>query len=94
MDLIDWKKPVYEPPLTENLTILEVRQFLDAPMVVPDWPCHSQSIERCVKNVTEAAGKVYSHEKRDGVIKAQELSRKLMSENNSKKDLFGLITKE
>ena len=59
-------------------------------MEVPDWPCHGQSIERRVKQVTEAASKVFSHEKRDGYIRGQELSRRIMSQNQSKKDLINL----
>ena len=52
MDLIEWKDSVYEPLLTTFLTTHEVKEILYKPMVVPDWPCHSQSIERCVKQVS------------------------------------------
>ena len=52
VDLISWEKPVFEPPLTHHLTTLEVKQFLSKPMEVPSWPCHTQSVERCVKQVT------------------------------------------
>ena len=37
-------------------------------MNVPGWPSHTQSIERFVKMVTEAAGHVYSHERREWYI--------------------------
>ena len=56
-------------------------------MNVPNWPSHTQSIERCVKMVTEAVSKVFSHEKRDGLIRAQVVSRNIMSVNRSKQDL-------
>ena len=52
MDLIEWKNSVYEPLLTIYLTTHEVKEILHKPTVVPDWPCHSQSIERCVKQVS------------------------------------------
>lgn len=91
LELIDWSCGVYEPPLTCKLTTSEVKKFIDKPMVVPQWPCHGQSIERCVKQVTEAAGRVYSHEKREGYIRGQEASRRLMSKNESKQDLLKLI---
>ena len=52
MDLIEWKDSVYEPLFTTYLTTHEVKDILHKPMVVPDWPCHSQSIERCVKHVS------------------------------------------
>ena len=90
-ELINWKMPVYEPPLTTSLTTFEVKQFLSKPMEVPNWCCHTQAIERCVKMVTEAATTVYSHEKREGIIRSQEASRNLMSKNQSKQDLVGLL---
>lgn len=81
----------FEPPLTCNLTAAQIQIFLSKPMDVPDWPCHGQSIERCVKQVTEAAATVYTFEKRDGRVKAQQAGRFLMPTNESKIDLFGLI---
>jgi hypothetical protein len=91
LELIDWSDGVYEPPLTCNLSTQEVKKFISEPMQVPQWPCHGQSIERCVKQVTEAAGKVYTHEKREGYIRGQEVSRQLMSKNESKQDLMKLV---
>nr|XP_047125873.1 uncharacterized protein LOC124807716 isoform X2 [Hydra vulgaris] len=67
-NLIEWKDSIYEPLLTTSLTTHEVRKFFHKPMVVPEWPCHSQSVERCVKQVTEACAKTYSHEKREEYI--------------------------
>ena len=52
MDLIEWKDSVYETLLTTYLTTHEVKEILQKPMIVPDWPCHSQSIERCVEQVS------------------------------------------
>ena len=60
-------------------------------MEVPDWPSHTQSIERCVKMVTEAAAHVYSAERREGYIRSTVVSRQLMSRNKSKKDLANLV---
>ena len=84
VDLIDWTDSVYEPPLTCDLTTTQVKRFIDDPMRVPLWPCHAQSIERFVKQVTEAAGRVYTHEKREGYIRGQDESRRVMSKNESK----------
>ena len=91
VDLINWSNDLYESPLTCSLTTSEVKQFIDIQMEVPDWPCQTQSIERVVKMVTEASEKYYSHEKRDGAIRAKEHSRRFMSKNESKQDLFSLI---
>ena len=90
VDLVSWESPVYEPVLTTTLTTSEINVFLSKPMLVPNWPCHGQSVECCVKQVTKASTRVHTHEKRDGFIRTQEASRKLMSKNNSKQDLESL----
>ena len=77
-------------PMLVSLTTSEIMEFLSKPMQVPNWPCHGQSVECCVKQVTEASSRVHTHEKRDGFVRTQEASRKLMSKNNSKQDLENL----
>ena len=79
-----------EPPLTCSLSTTEVKNFINTPMEVLNWPCHTQSIERVVKMVTEVSAKYFSQDKRDGGIRAQETSRRLMSKNESKQDLCNL----
>ena len=64
--------------------------FINTPMEVLNWPCRTQSIERVVKMVTEASAKYFSQDKRDGGIRTQEISRRLMSKNESKQDLCNL----
>src|SRR6218665_3402129 len=83
LELIDWSDGVYEPPLTCKLITADVKKFVDEPMQVPPWPCHAQSIERCMKQVTEVAGKVYTQDKH---IRGQDESRRLMAKNDSKQD--------
>lgn len=90
LDLIDWEVK-YEPPPTCQLTTSEVKKLIDFPMEVPDWPCHTQSIERVVKMVTESSAKYFTHEKRDGGIRVQVFSRRLMAKNRTKQDLLNLI---
>ena len=90
VDLISWESPVYEPILTTSLTTSEINKFLSKPMQVLNWPCHEQSVKRCVKQVTEASSRVHTHKKRDGFVRTQEASRNLMSKNNSKQDLESL----
>ncbi|KAG0718100.1 hypothetical protein GWK47_007861 [Chionoecetes opilio] len=89
-DLISWSEDVSEPPLTCSLSTSEVKNFVNTPMEVLNWPCHTQSIERVIKMVTEASAKYFSHEKRDEGIRAQETSRGLMSKNELKQDLCSL----
>ncbi|ESO05304.1 hypothetical protein HELRODRAFT_171671 [Helobdella robusta] len=88
LELIHWDSEMYESPLTCSLTTAQVKQFLHTPMIVPDWPSHIQSIERCVKIVTEASEHVYSQERRDGYIRSQIVSRQLMCRNANKKDMY------
>ncbi|KAG7172167.1 hypothetical protein Hamer_G029256, partial [Homarus americanus] len=64
-ELVDLSLEVLEPPLTTSLTRQELRNLKETPMQVPKWPSHTQSVERCVKMVTEAEGHVYSHERRE-----------------------------
>ncbi|KAG7157841.1 hypothetical protein Hamer_G027900, partial [Homarus americanus] len=64
-ELVDLSLEVLEPPLTTSLTSQELRNLKETPVQVPKWPSHTQSVERCVKMVTEAAGHVYSHERRE-----------------------------
>ncbi|KAG7158061.1 hypothetical protein Hamer_G027646, partial [Homarus americanus] len=64
-EFVDLSLEVLEPPLTTSLTSQELRNLKETPMQVPKWPSHTQSVERCVKMVTEAAGHVYSHERRE-----------------------------
>ncbi|KAG7163291.1 hypothetical protein Hamer_G004410 [Homarus americanus] len=67
-ELVDLSLEVLEPPLTTSLTSQELRNLKETPMQVPKWPSHTQSVERCVKMVTEAAGHVYSHERREDLF--------------------------
>ena len=90
-NLIEWKEGTTEPVLTCHLTTKQVKQFVVSPMIVPDWPSHTQSVERLVKRVTEASGHVYSHARRDAYIRGQEVSAQLMSSNRSKQDMVGLV---
>ncbi|KAK8387844.1 hypothetical protein O3P69_020037 [Scylla paramamosain] len=80
-----------EPPLTCSLTSVQVRAFLDNLMYVPAFSSHSQSIEHCVQQVSEASSHVYSQEKKEGYIRAQVVSREVMSRNRSKKDMFSVV---
>ena len=91
LELLNCQKVHHEPPLTCDLTTSQVKQIINAPMEVPDWPCHTQSIERVVKMVTEASGRFFTQKKRDGGIRAQEFSRRLMAKNETKRDLLDLI---
>ncbi|KAG0714993.1 hypothetical protein GWK47_001409 [Chionoecetes opilio] len=41
VDLISWSEDVSEPPLTCSLSTSEVKNFVNTPMEVLNWPCHT-----------------------------------------------------
>ena len=75
-DLVNWDtETVLEPPLTCHYSNAQLRHFYASPMEAPSWFTHSQDVERIVKMVTDACGKVYG----EGMIKSQQVSRELVS---------------
>ena len=90
-ELIDWSKDkVFEPVLSCWLSRTELSQINSEKMIVPKFPIHEQSIERCFQAVTRASSSVFGHEQRDGFIKATLDHRKLMPAQQSKQDLRAL----
>ena len=61
--MVTWMEDVTEPPLTSFMDTAEIEKFIDSGALpnIAAWnniPCHTQAIERRIKLVTEAAGKV------------------------------------
>ena len=83
--LIDLHKAETEPPLTVNLTDIEVNCLLDCPFIVPDYECISQYVERGVKATTEAAACVTGQDRQDGLTINKEVSRKKITSIRHKK---------
>ena len=87
--LITWKAgKVDEPVLTCSMTRAEIKAFLDKPYDPPKFSCHTQSTERCVKLVTEAASAVCGQEARDGYIRARIHHREAMPIFTTKKHIL------
>ena len=76
---------VTEPPVTKRMSIEQIEQFRSKPLRLCH-PCHSQSVERHVKLVSEASQTVAGFEKRDGHVHMKIKSRKLMPIFDTKKD--------
>ena len=92
--MIDWdKEKIHEPVFTCKLPKSELRKVLETPLDIPYYPLHSQSTERAVKQVTEAAAAVCGPEKRDGYVRARVAHREIMPVFQSKKDLKQLFNK-
>ena len=91
-NLIDWKTtPLSEPAVTTSMSADEIRECLDHPLELPDWPCHGQAIERTVKKTSKASAQVAGFTKRDGWIRAAEDSRKNLPKLETKKDYKSLL---
>ena len=90
-ELCSWDTNVFEPVLTCPLTVAEIKEFMDKPMVVPHRPVHGQSMERAVKEVTRACESVFGLEARDGFIRAGVANRQVMPKNETKKNLVRMV---
>ena len=64
--IIDWELNTFcEPPITMKFSDDQIREFYSAPMLIPNYPSHCQSVERAVKLVSEVCGAgYYDHEER------------------------------
>ena len=76
---------VEEPPLTRSYTEDEILSFKTSPLQL-HHPCHNQAVERHIKLVSKASSTVATFERRDGLIRQQIRSRKLMKKFDSEKD--------
>ena len=58
-ELFDWNTtPLYEPAILMQLSDDEIKGIIEALLVVPNYPCHTQSVERAIWLITEAATSV------------------------------------
>ena len=67
--------------------------FVDQPMIIPRYPCHTQAVERATKLVTKAAGSVIGQDARDGYIRQKVKSRKEVRCCHTKKEFFPKLEK-
>ena len=81
-----------EPILTCELSTDEVKSLKEVPFSVDKYLGHTQSCERSVKETSNASGKVYGFERRDGYIRTKVKSRKFVSNPQSKKYLIGMLS--
>ena len=91
--MIDIEKELYEPPLTMRLSDDQIKAFEKTPLIIPDYPNHTQALERAVKLTTEAASKVVGFEQRHGMICQRIKARKLIPKFHSKKDALPMLEK-
>lgn len=93
VDMIDLEKELYEPPLTMHLSDEQICDIAITPLSIPNYPSHTQAVERAVKLTTEAASKVVGYEQRHGMICQRVKARRLIPKFLSKKDALPLLEK-
>ena len=86
-DIVDWKsQSVHECSILSNLESKDLDDAITTPLSFPSYPLHSQSVERCVKLVSESAIKVVGGEKRHQHILSVVESRRMRKASDTKKD--------
>ena len=80
--------------MTLALSDDELRGLVEKPLLVPFYPCHTQTVERAIKLVTEAAGSVVGAESRDGYIRQKIKSRKEVCLKGSKQNFFPKLERQ
>jgi hypothetical protein len=86
-EMIDWKTAaVHEPYIIECISEEDLTAALDRPHNFPAFPLHTQSVERAVKLVTEAAAQVCGEEKRHEFILSVLEARRVRKAFDTKKD--------
>ena len=90
-ELIDWQDiAITEPPLTADVSEADIKMFVktggQSTIEFGRYPCHTQSVERCVKIVTEASTAVCGQLSRDGFIRSRLEGRRIMPVFNTKSE--------
>ena len=83
IDLIDWTDTIVsEPAFTASVTSNEIKEMIRSrtfsEFKIPELPCHTQSVERRIKLVSEASSLVCDHASREGLIRNKLSSRATM----------------
>ena len=79
---------VQEPVFTCSMSKELIKSFIEKPYEVPNFSIHTQSTERVVKSVMEAAAAVVGQQARDGFIRARVHHRQTMPSFRSKQDIM------
>jgi hypothetical protein len=76
-DLIDWTcSLITPPPLLSSLSDDKLSSAAElGPILMPRLPCHTQAVERSIKDVTRVSTKVFGHESRHGMLVLAQKSR-------------------
>ena len=86
-ELIFWEEEIHEPVFTCSIST-DRTDVIDFQMEEPPYQIHTQSTERSVKAVTEAAAAFVGHSARDGFVRARVHHSEVMPSFKSKKDII------
>ena len=89
--LISWELDIHEPIFTCSLSKDEIKELLETPFPAPYYPLHTQSTERVVQQVTQAAAAIVRFEARDGYLRAKQAHRKVLPMFTTKQDILSLF---
>ena len=85
MDMINWNIiQTTIPPLLEGL--IKSENDYQSTIKLPMYPCHSQTVERNVKEISSASTAVFGHEARHGMVLQSKKSRMEIPKIESKSD--------
>ncbi|XP_047127194.1 uncharacterized protein LOC124808186 [Hydra vulgaris] len=76
----------FEPPCVEDISNEELLNMIPNQGKAPNFPCHSQTVERAVKMTSDASGKFINLKKRNAYILAKCQSQKKRKYFRTKKD--------
>lgn len=90
IDMIIWNETeINSPPLLQKISDEHLISLVENNnLKVPALLCHTQSVERAIKTVTEASQQVCGSKSREGLIRNKIKSRSEMKYFNTKKDYF------
>jgi hypothetical protein len=80
--MIGWNKSVVNSLSSEDLR----EQVELGPISFPQIPCHTQAVERAIKQVTRVSTKVFGHASRHGMIVSAKESRRSHKKLEVRKD--------
>ena len=72
--------------MISHLSEDELKEALASPLDLPKYPCHTTSVERCMKLVSEASKQVYGEEARHGLILSRVAGMEDRAAFDTKKD--------
>lgn len=86
IDMMEYDFESTEPPLKIGMDEDELIAIIEEPLVVAKFKCHTQMVERAVKEVTRTSLNAFDHQTRNSMVKATLIHRAKYPKLNSAKD--------